>query len=270
CMFYPFLPGKYDAMSVSLSMIAQGMGLTGLLLVPIGVLWLIYELAKRSARAGGDSRKHKGNFFALAAIGASFVVAVAAAMGAVDKMGWSIAVVVLAAWAYWAWRCWRRLRVFRNSGVGAFNPAPLYLIFIPSVLVLAQFTLIKHAVEFSRKRAIMGSAEFINAIEAYRNVHGRYPFSLASEHYDYEPPIIGIERYHYEPSGNAYNVFFEQFITFPLGTREFVMYNPLDEQVLASHDSDRLLWTPEQQAARPGYYAVHDASSPHWKYFWFD
>ena len=90
-----------------------------------------------------------------------------------------------------------------------------------------------------------GSAQFINAIEAYHAVYGRYPPSLASVHHDYDPPVIGIERYHYEPSGRAYNVFFEQS-TFPIGTQEFVMYNPLDEQAMIVHNLD-LLESPEEQ-----------------------
>jgi hypothetical protein len=48
------------------------------------------------------------------------------------------------------------------------------------------------------------------------------------------------------------------------------MYNKLDEHFMASHDMDILLWTPDEISSRRAYYAVHDASSPHWKYFWFD
>jgi hypothetical protein len=48
------------------------------------------------------------------------------------------------------------------------------------------------------------------------------------------------------------------------------MYNKLDEHVMTSHDNDILVRTPAELEARRGYYAVHDASRPHWKYFWFD
>ena len=50
CMFYPFLPGKYDGLAVTLSTMAQLFGTAGLLLVPIGVLWVVYEARKRALR----------------------------------------------------------------------------------------------------------------------------------------------------------------------------------------------------------------------------
>ena len=93
--------------------------------------------------------------------------------------------------------------------------------------------------------------------------------SLAALYKDYDPGVIGVEQYEYAPRGSAYSVFFEQ-LAVPLGTQEIVMYNKLDEHALPSHDSDILRWSPEQIASRTGPYAIHDASSPHWKYLWFD
>ena len=80
-----------------------------------------------------------------------------------------------------------------------------------------------------------------------------------------------IEAYHYEPSGDAYNLFFEQFSD-RFGTREFVMYNPRNQQAMTSHKMDRLQLSPQELVLEQtrGHYAVHDASQPHWKYFWFD
>ncbi len=128
------------------------------------------------------------------------------------------------------------------------------------------------ATEFSRNYAIARAVELINEIEEYRIANGHYPQSLLAEHQDYEPSVIGIKQYYYEPSGDAYNLFFEQptFLLANPGTREFVMYNKIDEQTMIAHDSDILRWTPEQLAQRRGWYAVHDAPSPHWKYFWLD
>ncbi len=47
CMFLPFLPGNYDGLAVTLSFMAQLLGIVGLLLVPIGALWLIDEVTRR-------------------------------------------------------------------------------------------------------------------------------------------------------------------------------------------------------------------------------
>jgi len=45
-------PGTHDSLAVTLSMMAQALGFSGLLLVPIGVPWLIYELMKRTEMRG--------------------------------------------------------------------------------------------------------------------------------------------------------------------------------------------------------------------------
>ncbi len=275
CMFYPFLPGTHDRLAVTLSMMARVLGWAGLILVPIGAIWLIYEQLKRKAETRLESRQDKGLYFAIAALGASLVVAAAVALAASTQTGLSLGLGVLLLWAFVIRRFMPAVTRLKKDVAGGFNPTPLYLLFVPSVLVAAQLTLLKPAVEFSRNRAIMGSADFINAIQAYHDRYGHYPLSLASSLSDYDPPIIGVERYHYERSGRAYNVFFEQF-TLPIGTREFVMYNPLDEQAFMVHDQDLLEATQEQLDAERGFHAVYRAhdvlppAPPHWKYFRFD
>jgi len=61
----------------------------------------------------------------------------------------------------------------------------------------------------------------------------------------------------------------ETFAT-DFGVREIVMYNRLDEHVMVSHAAWILAGAPEQLEARQGWHSSHDASSPHWKLFWFD
>jgi hypothetical protein len=73
----------------------------------------------------------------------------------------------------------------------------------------------------------------------------------------------------YEPSGEAYNLFFEQF-SLTLGTREFVMYSPLDAHTIVSHRQDRLRLSSEELEMERGYYAVRDTAHAHWRYFLFD
>jgi len=256
CMFFPFLPGGYDPLAVTLSGMAQLFGVAGgLLLIPVGALWLIF--------------RDKGYYFAIAAVIASSMVAAIATLGAFFNVGLSLGLVALALWTYCLTRIAPKLKLLKNAEAGRFNPAPLYLLVLPAVAVVAQFSLVGPAIEFSRRYAIAQSAELINDIEEYHKANGRYPVSLLALHKDYKPSVIGIDQFHYEPSGDAYNVFFEQFSN-ELGAREIVMYNKLDEHFMASHAQDILLWTPEQLRARRGYFAIHDAAIPHWKYFWFD
>src|SRR5687768_17970602 len=104
CMFYAFLPGTHDRLAVTLSFMARSLGWAGLLLVPIGVMWLIYELVRRAATSRSESRAQKGHYFAIAALAASFVVAAVIALGALIQTGPSLAIFVLIVWAYVVWR----------------------------------------------------------------------------------------------------------------------------------------------------------------------
>jgi len=271
CTFYPFLPGEYDGLAVPLSGMAQAFGMVGLLLVPVGVLWLAYEVRKRARGKRNLPTKARGYYFALASMVASSIVALAVSLGALISIGLSFCFLTLALWFYIVLRLIPRLKLLKKAEAEDFNPAPLYLVFIPSLVFILQITLAAPATEFSRNRAIAQSAELIGDIEEYRAAHGRYPGFLVAVHKDYYPSVVGIERFHYAPNGEAYNLFFEQpTFLFDFGIREFVVYNRLDEHLMMSHAAWILEGAPEELEARQGRPAVHDASSPHWKYFWFD
>ena len=86
---------------------------------------------------------------------------------------------------------------------------------------------------------------------------------------DYQPGIIRIERYRYEPSGATYNIYFEQPSTDP-ATREIVMYNPRGEQDSSSHAFDLLQLSPEQIRQQRGYFASQALAQAKWRRFLFD
>jgi hypothetical protein len=267
CMFYPFLPGDYDAMAIAVSTIAQIIGTVGLLFVPIGVPWLIYEV-----RTHGVQKPGKSYYFAIASLIATLILVIVMILSMFVIIGISFAALTFALGFYVLSRLIPRVKALKQAQSAAINAAPLYLLFIPIASLLIQVAFAAPATESSRNRAIGMSGELINEIEKHHALHGRYPSSLLAVWKDYDPSVVGIEKYHYAPNGDAYNLFFEQprFILDNLGTREFVVYNKLDEHVMTSHAAWILGSTPEQLEARQGWYAVHDASSPHWKYFWFD
>lgn len=259
----PFLPGGYDTFAAPLSLMARVFGFVGLLLVPVGAFWV----------ASGYSRRFAGRQFgiAIAALIASSIVWVLVSLGALATSGVLLGVGAIAFWIYVVSRAWPRLRLLKSATPRATSSFACYLLIVPIAVTLLQMAVVPRAIAFSRNRAIQNSAPLIAEIERHRAANGRYPASLLSVHADIHPGVIGIEKYHYEPSGDAYNLLFEQ-PALHFGTREFVVYNPRDQQTVTSHRLDRLQLTPSELALEHtrGHNAAHDAGHPHWKYFWFD
>lgn len=258
----PFLPGRYDPLAVSLSLMAQLFGKVGLVLVPVGALWLLSEYRSRHVR--------KRFAFAVVALIASSVVGAMVVLGAfVESMLLGLGLLALS--AHTISRLLPRLRSLKSASPGAPGAAPFYFVIVPVTVTLIQLALEDPLTESARSRAIRNSAALIADIERYRVANGRYPESTISVNKDYWPSVIGVREYLYEPSGDTYNVVFELH-SFRLGTREIVVYNPLDQHAMTSHAMDRLQLTPAQLRLDQsrGHNELHDAPFPHWKYYWYD
>jgi hypothetical protein len=270
-MFYPYLLGEYDGLAEALSMMMQVFGVVGMLLVPIGVFWVVYELRRKKRAKVNLPHTDTGYYFAIASLIVASFVALVVTIFAWLSTGLSFGLLTLALWVYLVARLIPRLKLLKNVENRSFNPAPLYL-FIPIAALVVQLMFAVPAIEFSRNNAIAMSAEMINEIENYHRAYGSYPLSLNALNKDYHTSVVGIEQYHYAPNGDAYNLYFNQprFLFPELGAREVVMYNKLDQHIMPSHAYWVLISTPEELAEGQGWYAVHDASTPHWKYFWFD
>ena len=249
-----FLPGPYDSTALALLGMSQVLAFGGVLLVPIGLAWLAFRGGYR---------------FALVAIAVATFVVLVMGVAATTAVGATLGVGVVAMWLYAAARLVRRLRSRRGSEAGTFNPAPWYLIVLPLVAAASHWWLVGPMAERSRQRAIANAAPMIEGIERFKQVHGHYPLSLHARLGDYDPGVLGVSRYYYEPHGEAYNLFFNHW-SGNLATDEVVMYNPRDEQQSFAHDADRLEWTGRDLDLRAGHHAVGDAGRPHWKRFWFD
>jgi hypothetical protein len=259
CTLLPFLPGSYDSLAVPLSEMAHVVGTLGLLLVPVGLLWLA---AQRSARL-----VQKRHTFPLLALIASTLVWLGLCVAAIVHSGFVLGFAVVLLWGFVAVKAWANFRSRNAKETGL----PFYLIAVPVLVAVAQFVFVNRAIEYSRNRAITNSASLIARIEEYRTRNGRYPTSLLAEGTDHSPGVIGISQYHYEPHGDGYNLVFEQF-NYNFGMREFVVYNPRDEQVMTAHAIDILQLTPAELVVERtrGHFARHDLPQPHWKRFWFD
>jgi hypothetical protein len=269
CMLYPFLPGDYDHAAGAASALAQMFGVTGLLLVPLGIAWLGYEL--RSSRA--EVSKTKRRYFLAAALAMGSLVAMTLLFVAFAMKTLSLGALACGVWLFVAYRLAAGLKHRPAAEDSSVHPAPVYLIVLPILTLALQLLLSGPITQWSRSRAIANSAQFIRDIDTYRAEQGRYPPSLLAQWKDYYPDVIGVEKYHYTSFGDSYNLFFEQprFLLDDIGAREWVVYNPRDEHVIFSHTSWFLLLPPEEVMGRAqGWFAVHDAGPAHWKYFLFD
>jgi hypothetical protein len=271
-MIYPHLPGSYDSLALPLATMAQAGSAGGLLLVPIGLVWLAYEWRIHRQSKPDHPVNARRYPFALASVIALSMVALIVSLVALATVGLSLALLTIAAWLFGFARLLSSLKPSRQAEGSAFSPAPLYLILIPVSAASLQLALAAPLTHFSRSHAIANSHEFVSHIEAYRAQYGRYPVSLLAMWKDYYPDVVGIEKFHYTPGENAYNLYFEQprFLLDNIGTREWVVYNPRDEHRMFSHTAWFLLLTPEELERSQGWYAVHDTPLPHWRYFWFD
>ena len=248
CTLLPFLPGAYDPLALPLSTIARFGTIAALVFVPVG-LTVRYRT-----------------------FGAATIVASTLFCLFVSLLAWmnstALGVLTLTVGLAAISRLVRRWK--QGSGVAVSTRAMAsYFVVLPIAVLALQRTIVPRAVEFSRERAIRNSGQLIADIEQYRAANERYPLSLHALWPDYKPRVMGIEKYHYEPSGESYNVFFEN-PALSFGTREIVVYNPRDEQNFTSHPMDLLQYPLERLNRARGYYASGNAAHPHGKYFWID
>lgn len=271
-IFYPFFPGSYDSAAMGVSTVIQLLEVVGILLMPLGLAWTIHEIAKQSRKKRNLEIKDRSHRFALSALILASILLTPISLLILFGVGISYGVLAIVLWFSTILRLRPRLRALKATGSEDFNPAPLYLIFIPLLVLVAQILLARSATDASRNQAMANSAEMIAEIEQYHTTYGKYPEVLLAVWKDYYPDSVGVEKFHYVPYAGSYNLYFEQPRLFfdNFGTREFVVYNPVDEHLMLSHASWFMLFRPGELEVNQGWYEVNDATSPHWKYFWFD
>ena len=143
------------------------------------------------------------------------------------------------------------------------------LVVSPTVVLTAQTMLVDAITTQARNRVIANGAPLIAERERDRERRGAYPESLFSIWGDYKPSTVGVERYHYERSGESYNVIVRE-PSLGFGTRRFVVYNPRDMQLVIVHEQDRLLLDEAAlDADNAGDVVIETLPQPHWKAFLF-
>jgi hypothetical protein len=260
----PFLPGRYDGLAVPLSGVARGLGMASLLLVPIGIVWLLYEWRR------GNEGIHRGRAgFVIAILVAGSIAVFVATVLAFELSGATLVAGVLTAWALVLWRSGTRLLNWARRPQGRDLAVPLTLILVPIATAGAQLSLARPLTSLAWNRTMDGIAPLIADIEGYRVTNGHYPRSLFSEWCDYRPSVIGVSRYQYEPSGHVFSIAVE-VPTFSFDSREFLLYNPADTHAMASHDGFLLRRTAAEMVHYRGYFRASPLERPHWAVLSYD
>lgn len=253
---YPFLRGDYDRLALPISHMIQVFGLIGLALVPVGLLWIAMP-------------RHRFGV-AIAALAVSTFVSLILALFAALSVGRSLGILMLLLWAFVFILFVPKVKSIKKRPQQKRGWLPAYLIYFPVFALFLQLAAAPSLTQLSRSRAIENAGRFIRHIEEYHAKQGQYPLTLQAQNKDYSPDIVGVEKYFYAPHRKAYNLSFEQprFLLDKFGTREWAVYNPLDENSVYSHTA--WLLPTEQNEPSQGWYASGDIGLPHWKYFLFD
>jgi hypothetical protein len=260
--FLPFAAGGHDFLALPVAMIAWALGRVGLLLVPVGGFLLAANVINPSRAI--SSRWLAGYTLGTCILMSLLMVFIAfASSGSILFAAGAVAIA-----GFLNVRLIRYLRTPRSES--SFTSATATLLIIAPVLLFAlQSMLLEPIATFARNRAIANCDSLIDEIERHHARNGVYPESLFSIWGDCKPAIVGVERYYYERSGDAYNVIFRE-PSLDFGTRRYIVYNPRDKQRVTVHEQDRLrLDEAGLSADNAGYTLIQQLPQPHWKAFLF-
>lgn len=253
-MVLPYLPGRFDSSAATLSFVVQVASYVSLLMVPVGLAWMV---SRRRSRLWHGLALVLGGLVA-------FVITIAAVSMNQLALG-----VMLGVGALLLWAADRRQRTGSEHIGHQDTTIPLCLVCVPLILVTFRATVLPRAAGWSRDRAIQHSAALIAEIESFRQRRGHYPVSLQSLNRDVPTGVVGIERFQYEPSGEAYSLFFVR-PHIELDAEEVVMFNPRDEHRFTSHELDILQYDGDQLDLRRGDRRRTRLAHPHWISILFD
>ena len=166
--FLPFAPGGYDSLAVPLAVMAWVLGRVGLLLVPIGLIWLWVLSRDGTARPRWLIRLSTGTSVFILVV--MVVIAFASSGSLLLATGTAaVATLLVARVAH---------RMPRHPATRVPRMAPALIAVAPILVLTAQTMLVDAAAMAARNRVIANAAPLIEEIERYRTRRGTYPESL--------------------------------------------------------------------------------------------
>lgn len=254
--FAPFLPGSYSTVAIGASALVQMSGFFGLLLVPVGVLWLLLQLRNRQEKPKMPDKWANGYYFSLLVFIPTIgflILLLAVGFYQMEVRERVLSIAFIAALIIF---CGAGIVRLKNSRPGKFNFSPLYLIILPLTAWCTKNFWVEKIADVSRDKAIVQSLPIIEALEEYHSKNGAYPVSLDELKGKYltmipNSGVIGIKPYGYEKTGDSYRLSFVQWLHWG-ATEEKVIYSRFNQEQIK------------------GYFAGFETKHPDWRYYWFD
>jgi len=266
----PFFPGPSNSLVIGLSSVSLTLGFFGLLLVPVGVLWIIFEWKK--------CRQPKENQIDWKP---SYLLSIIATIIITGINTIYIPLIyqfegVLAAGVFVILLCWilhrmiRFIRKIKTQPSRAFIYMPVYLIILPIIAYASNKFLVDPISNFSRTLAIQQSEVLIRAIEEYKNNEGTYPESLESMKGKYieeipESQIMGVTHYRYHKLDDDFTLAFSQWKD-GAALEELVIF---DRNPVSRKDYTGFNYKLDRYRALTAF-AGYDAGVKHWRYYLCD
>ena len=207
--------------------------------------------------------------FVSASLVAGSVAVLFSAAAAAMSSGGVLSAGMLSTWGFLLWWGGPRLLDWARRPRGRDLSPALALVFLPGLVVGVQLAVARPLTSLAWNKTMDGMAPLIADIERFHDANGHYPRSLFSEWMDYRPSVIGVRGYQYELSGDVYSLAVE-VPTFSFDSREYLLYNPADTHVMASHDADLLRRTAAELVQYRGYFSARPVGRRHWFLLSFD
>lgn len=225
----PFIPGSGNNFSHVISQFAQTMGYIGLPFAPFGLVWLIIELRNKNGQQ--LNRWTNGYYPSWLALLPVFLFLLFKITTLLKGQTFSILpfLIILSVSAFFIYL----IQKLKKKTDYKFNPAPLYIFFIPVISLLISKFAVEKAAALTREKAIVKTEPLIAAIEKYKIMNGEYPENIESLNGKYiqEIPklnIMGMRAFQYEKRNSSFQLSFERL--WHWNATEVLVYNTLGQK----------------------------------------
>ena len=209
----PFLPGPRNHISHTFSQFVQVIGYVGLVFVPFGLIWLMFEIRnKKGAKLNHWTSGYYPALLVLTPIIVFIPIQILRALrfGPFTFDFWPLIIIFLIFGFVFF-----RIRKLKYKTEQRFNSTPLFIVFLPLVAILCSETALPKAAKITREEVISKTAPVITALENYKIEHAVYPDRLEDLEGKYISAIpvfrkMGLHTYQYEKSGETFQLSFEQ------------------------------------------------------------